>query len=49
MHMGSREKCNWIRLRVETPMWLSYNKVGYFAAVFERICMLSQSLARIQS
>lgn len=25
--MASREKCNWIRQRVETPLWLSYSKV----------------------
>ena len=25
--MQSRDKCNWIRSRVETPLWLSYNKV----------------------
>lgn len=26
MHMTSREKCNWIRTRVESPSWLTYTK-----------------------
>lgn len=26
MHMNSREKCNWIRRKVENPAWLKYSK-----------------------
>lgn len=26
MHMGSREKCNWIRAQVETPKWMKFTK-----------------------
>jgi 2-oxoglutarate dehydrogenase complex dehydrogenase (E1) component-like enzyme len=36
MHMSSREKCNWIRARVETPLWLSYSKEKKLH-IFERL------------
>jgi len=36
MHMGSRVKCNWIRARVETPLWLSYSKEKKLH-IFERL------------
>ncbi|CAM9941002.1 unnamed protein product [Discosporangium mesarthrocarpum] len=26
MHMRSRDKCNWIRRKVENPAWLKYTK-----------------------
>jgi 2-oxoglutarate dehydrogenase E1 component len=26
MHIGSRDKCNWIRSRVEQPQWMHYQK-----------------------
>jgi 2-oxoglutarate dehydrogenase E1 component len=26
MHMGSREKCNWVRSQVETPKWMKFSK-----------------------
>lgn len=26
MHMGSRERCNWIRDQVETPKWMQFTK-----------------------
>jgi len=26
MHMGSREKCNWIRNQVESPKWMQFTK-----------------------
>ena len=36
MHMSSRDKCNWIRARVETPLWLSYSKEKKLH-IFERL------------
>jgi len=36
MHMTSREKCNWIRTRVESPSWLTYTKEKKLH-IFERL------------
>jgi len=37
MHIGDFAKCNWIRERVETPRWHSYN-VEKKQHIFERLC-----------
>ena len=37
MHMGSREKCNWIRSQVETPKWMKFTK-SKKVHIFERLC-----------
>lgn len=37
MHMGSKEKCNWIRSQVETPKWMSFNKDKKLH-IYERLC-----------
>ncbi|KAG5189741.1 2-oxoglutarate dehydrogenase E1 component [Tribonema minus] len=37
MHMRSREKCNWIRRKVENPAWLKYTKERKLH-IFERLC-----------
>lgn len=34
--MGSRDRCNWIRTRVETPLWLTYSKEKKMH-IFERL------------
>ena len=36
MHIGSRDKCNWIRVRVESPLWLTYSKEKKMH-IFERL------------
>eukprot|EP00904_Undaria_pinnatifida_P004984 jgi/Undpi1/1615/HiC_scaffold_11.g05005.m1 len=36
MHMNSREKCNWIRRKVENPAWLKYTKEKKLH-IFERL------------
>ena len=36
MHMGSREKCNWIRTQVETPKWMQFTKSKQIH-IFERL------------
>jgi len=46
MHMGSKEKCNWIRSQVESPKWMAFNKEKKlhiyerltFADYFEKFC-----------
>jgi 2-oxoglutarate dehydrogenase E1 component len=37
MHIGSVDKCNWIRERVENPRWLRYDKEKK-QHIFERLC-----------
>lgn len=37
MHIGDRNKCNWIRDQIETPQWLKYSKQKKLH-VFERLC-----------
>lgn len=37
MHMGSREKCNWIRSQVETPKWMTFNREKKLH-IYERLC-----------
>jgi len=41
MHMGSREKCNWIRNQVETPKWMNYTKTKKLH-IFERLAFADQ-------
>ncbi|CAM9932887.1 unnamed protein product [Pylaiella littoralis] len=36
MHMNSREKCNWVRRKVENPAWLKYSKKKKLH-IFERL------------
>jgi len=36
MHIRERDKCNWIRVRVETPLWLTYSKEKKLH-IFERL------------
>jgi 2-oxoglutarate dehydrogenase E1 component len=36
MHMGSREKCNWIRSQVEHPKWMDFSKEKKLH-IFERL------------
>ena len=37
MHMGSREKTNWIRAQVETPKWMKFSKEKKMH-IYERLC-----------
>jgi len=37
MHMGSRERCNWIRTQVENPKWMKFTKTKQLH-IFERLC-----------
>eukprot|EP00612_Vaucheria_litorea_P005795 CAMPEP_0171464818 /NCGR_PEP_ID=MMETSP0945-20130129/8029_1 /TAXON_ID=109269 /ORGANISM="Vaucheria litorea, Strain CCMP2940" /LENGTH=956 /DNA_ID=CAMNT_0011992071 /DNA_START=277 /DNA_END=3147 /DNA_ORIENTATION=+ len=37
MHMRSREKCNWIRKKVENPAWLKYTTERKLH-IYERLC-----------
>ena len=37
MHMGSREKTNWIRTQVETPKWMKFSKEKRMH-IYERLC-----------
>lgn len=37
MHMGSRDKCNWIRSQVETPKWMKFSKEKR-VHIYERLC-----------
>ena len=37
MHIGSREKCNWVRSQVETPKWMRYSKEKKMH-IYERLC-----------
>mmetsp|Transcript_1217 Transcript_1217/g.1983 ORF Transcript_1217/g.1983 Transcript_1217/m.1983 type:complete len:1018 (+) Transcript_1217:119-3172(+) len=37
MHIGSREKCNWIRSKVEQPKWLKYERETILH-IYERLC-----------
>jgi 2-oxoglutarate dehydrogenase E1 component len=37
MHMGNREKCNWVRDHVETPRWMQFSKQKKLH-IFERLC-----------
>jgi len=41
MHMGSREKCNWIRTKVEHPSFLDFTK-GKKMHIYERLAFASQ-------
>mmetsp|Transcript_193 Transcript_193/g.229 ORF Transcript_193/g.229 Transcript_193/m.229 type:complete len:1029 (-) Transcript_193:109-3195(-) len=37
MHIGDKQKCNWIRERVETPRWQFYDKEKK-QHIYERLC-----------
>jgi len=37
MHIDNKEKCNWLRERVENPRWLQYDKEKK-THIFERLC-----------
>lgn len=41
MHMGSRDKCNWIRSQVETPKWMMFSKEKRIH-IYERLCFADQ-------
>ena len=41
MHMGSREKTNWIRAQVETPKWMKFSKEKKMH-IYERLCFADQ-------
>ena len=41
MHMGSRDKCNWIRSQVETPKWMQFSKEKRMH-IYERLCFADQ-------
>lgn len=41
MHMGSREKTNWIRAQVETPKWMKFSKEKKLH-IYERLCFADQ-------
>lgn len=41
MHMGSREKCNWIRNQVETPKWMQFSKTKRLH-IYERLAFADQ-------
>jgi len=41
MHISSRERCNWVRDKVENPNWLKYNKEKKMH-IFERLAFADQ-------
>jgi len=41
MHMGSKDKCNWIRSQVETPKWMQFSKTKRMH-IYERLCFADQ-------
>ena len=41
MHMGARDKCNWIRSQVETPKWMKFSNEKKMH-IYERLCFTDQ-------